>query len=140
MLSSVGLLLAGHFLFQVVITPRLYSYRFSALKPLAATITKLAGNRPIYSHNEAIIQLIYYVGRAMPVKKTAEIEELIKSKESFLVVASSKAMQELADTPLCLIEDFSPFLKKDRSAKLLGSGDFCTPDLLAPTPQKAAEP
>jgi len=137
MLSAVGILLAGHFLFQVVITPRMYNYRFSALKPMAAAINKLAGNRPVYSHDEEIVQLIYYVGRPMPVKKTQEIEESIKSKESFLVVASSKTMKELNDTPLCLIEEFSPFLKKNRTAKLLGYGDFCSPGL--PSPKKTAE-
>jgi len=137
MISAVSILLAGHFLFQVVITPRLYNYRFSALKPMAAAINKLAGNQPVYSHDEEIIQLIYYVGRPMPVKKTKEIEEMITSKESFLVVASSKTMKELTDTPLCPIEEFSPFLKKDRTAKLLGSGDFCNPGL--PVQKKAAE-
>lgn len=138
LLWAVGTLLASHFLFQVVITPRLYNYRFVTLKPMAATINNLAGNRPVYSHKEAIIQLIYYAGRPLPVKKTQEIEEMIKANESFLLVASSKTMQELSATQLCLIEEFSPFLKKNRSAKLLGYGDFCSPDLRAPN--KAAEP
>lgn len=124
--SLVGLLLLGHFLFQVVVTPRLYSYRFSALKPLAAAIAKRAGGRPVYIHKEVLIQLVYYAGRPLPVKSTKHIDELIAAKKNFLLVASSETWKELKDRPLCLIEEFSPFLKKDRSAKLLASGDLCT--------------
>ncbi len=137
-IAAVGLLLTGHFLFQAVITPRIYNYRFEALKPLAAAITKLANNRPVYSHNEELIQLIYYARRPLPVKKTQEIEAMIRAKESFLVVASSKTWKELAGAPLCLLEEFSPFLKKDRAARLLGHGDFCSAVL--PAPEKAAGP
>ena len=123
--AAVGLLFAGHFLFQVVITPRIYQHRFSGLAPMAAAIKQRAGARPVYTHNQELVQLIYYAGRPLPVKKTKEIKEMVRAKESFLLVASSKSWQELADTPLCLLEEVSPFLKKDRSARLLGHGDLC---------------
>jgi 4-amino-4-deoxy-L-arabinose transferase-like glycosyltransferase len=124
--AAVGILLAGNFLFQVVVTPHLYSYRFSALKPLAAAIHERAKGKPVYALNELPIQLVYYVGQPLPVKKTKEIKELINAKESFLLVAESKTWQELTGLPLCLIEEFSPYIKSDRKAKLLGSGDFCS--------------
>lgn len=124
--AAVGLLLAGNFLFQVVITPHLYSYRFSALKPLAAAIQQRAKGRSVYAHDELPIQLVYYAGQPLPVKKTKEIQEMISAKESFLLVADSKTWQELAGMPLCLIKEFSPYLMKDREAKLLASGDFCS--------------
>ncbi len=126
--SAICLLLVGHFIFQVIITPRIYSYRFSALPALAAVIKDQAGKRPVYSHNEVTIQLIYYAGRPLPVKNSPEIKAMIKAKESFLIVATSKTWKELDGTPLCLIKEFAPFIKKDRAAKLLGSGDFCSSD------------
>ena len=123
--AAVSLLLTGHFLFQVVITPRIYRHRFSGLAPMAAAIKQRAGAWPVYTHNQELVQLIYYAGRPLPVKKTKEIAEMVRSGESFLLVASSKSGQELAAIPLCLLEEVSPFLKRDRSAKLLGSGDLC---------------
>ncbi len=124
--ATVALLLAGHLLFQVVITPRIYAYRFSALKPLAATINRLAGNRPVYSHKEAAIQLVYYAKRPLPVKTSQEITAMINAHESFLLVAANKSWPELATMPLCQIQEYAPFLKPGHSARLLGMGDFCT--------------
>lgn len=124
--SGVGILLVSQFLFQVVITPRLYSYRFSSLKPLALAIERQAKGRPVYFLDQATIQLVYYVGQPMPVKTTAEIEGLVRAKQSFLVVAESKTKKGgVGDLPLCRLGEFSPFIKKDRSAWLLGSGDLC---------------
>jgi 4-amino-4-deoxy-L-arabinose transferase-like glycosyltransferase len=123
--TGAGLLLAGHFLFQGVLTPRIYAYRFSALQPMAAAIQRLAGKRPVYALNEAPIQLVYYAQRPMPVKNSQEVMAMGQAREDFLLVASSKGGQELATAPFCLLAEFSPFLKKNRSAKLLGSGDLC---------------
>lgn len=128
--GGVGILLAAHFIFQTVLTPRIYDYRFSALKPMATAIKERARKRPVYSHNEEIIQLIYYAGQPLPVKTTQEITALIAVRESFLVVASSKTWKELDASTLCLIEEFSPFLKRDRAARLLGNGDFCPSGLV----------
>lgn len=131
--SAVSLLLAGHLIFQVVIAPRIYAHRFSALKPMAATITRLADTGPVYSHQEAAMQLVYYAGRPLPVKGSAEIQAMVNAQQSFLVVSANKHWPELAAMPLCLVQEFTPFLKQGRSARIVGSGDFCTSAATAAT-------
>lgn len=124
-LGGIAVLLCGHFLFYAAVEPRLYAYRYSAFNPLKEAVDKVRGEEPLYGHNSEYIQFIYYWGAPIPVKRTEEIRGMLARGERFFLISSSKHFDALAAEDLCLVTEIKPFLKRDRSVRLLASGPLC---------------
>ena len=78
-----------------------------------------------YCYRDEQIQLIYYYGKPMPVLDKAQLNEKLTRREPFLLVAEGGRQEELQGRKLCLLAEFTPYLKKDRKALLYGSRAVC---------------
>ena len=120
-LVLVSLLLSGHFLYYLVVEPKLSNHRYTALAPMAAKIQEVGPDLPIYALNDKYIQLTYYLERPMPEKKLIEVDAMLARGEKFLLVAIHKSWQALDDRGLQVVEEYEPFLKRDWQARIYTS-------------------
>jgi len=122
---GVGILLLGYFLFFVIVGPRLYSYRYEMLKPLAAKIKAIKNDFPVYCYGKELIQLIYYYKHPIPLLSRQELDEKISTDASFLLIVDNKYWHKVKDKGLCIKDHFAPFLKRNREVYILGRNEFC---------------
>ncbi len=109
----------------VLSPPYLLKYRFVALKPFAEKLRSLRKTNPVYCFHEEQIQLIYYYGESIPVLDKDQLEEKLGQGQPFLLVAEDSDRAALEDKDLCLLEEFAPYLKKDRKGLLYGTQSYC---------------
>lgn len=123
-IAASGLVLV-YFLFFVIITPRMYSYRFESLKPMATKMNAIKGAFPAYCYREEMIQLIYYYQHPLPVIDDQMLADKLSAGESFLLVAKNRHWRELEGRGLCIQAHFAPFLRKKTEANIYGSHGAC---------------
>jgi len=125
-LRLTGGLLAILFVVQVLAPPYVEKYRFDTLKPFAEKIRALKGESPVFSYKSEQIQLIYYYGEPIPVLDRGQLQEKLEMGQLFLLVVEGDVVGDiLAEKDLCLLDEFAPYLKRDRKGLLYGSHDFC---------------
>ncbi|MBU0968801.1 MAG: glycosyltransferase family 39 protein [Proteobacteria bacterium] len=114
-------------LFVVLVVAPQYTmkYRFIVLKPFVEKIRSLQGENPVFSYRLEQIQLIYYYGEPIPVLNKEQLKEKINEGKPFLLVANDEDRTTLEGEDLCLLEEFAPFLKKDRIGLLYGAFSYC---------------
>lgn len=109
----------------VLSPPYLLKYRFVNLKPFAEKLRSVQKTSPVFCFHKEQIQLIYYYGEPIPVLDKAQLDQKLGAGRSFLLVAEDSDLAALEDKGLCLLEEFAPYLKKDRKGLLYGTRDFC---------------
>lgn len=92
--------------------PRMVSYRFEALKPLAARIDQLRGDAPVYYLGEEPIQLIYYYGRSIPGTTVEEVAEWQTQQRRFVVLVQKKHVGEVETLGLTVLDQVKPYLSR----------------------------
>ncbi len=121
-------LLAFVFAAIVIITPYAVDYRFITLKPLAQKIHDLQSisHVPVYAYIREPIQLIYYYKAPIPVLDRLQLKQKLKQQQSFLLLVEGGKHREIPDEKgLCVLDEFSPYLKKKRKGLLYGSNKLC---------------
>jgi hypothetical protein len=53
------------------------------------------------------------------------MDEMLKDRKSFLLIAEDADWRELKAKGFCTLAEYRPFLKQGKAARLLGSPDFC---------------
>ncbi|MCK8601470.1 ArnT family glycosyltransferase [Desulfoferrobacter suflitae] len=124
-MSVVGIVLAGFFVYYSLVESRIYRYRFEVLEPLAAKIRAHAVETPVYLYKDLNYQVVYYYGKPIPVVQKPELEAMIKTGQDFLLLAESSGWEDLSGAELCIIAEYKPFLKRDRAVRLLASSNLC---------------
>jgi 4-amino-4-deoxy-L-arabinose transferase-like glycosyltransferase len=123
---AAAMLLIIWSIYYAAIESRLYSHRFSAIAPMMHKIEQLQTKAPIYSYDYDYPTLVYYFGKPIPVVTRNAIETMFAGNESFLLIADDRTWNELEDSRLCLLDEYQPFLHRERQARIFGSSDVCT--------------
>jgi hypothetical protein len=120
-----GGLLAILFVVMVLAPPYIHKHRFVTLKPFAEKLRSMHGESPVFSYRHEHIQLIYYYGEPISVLDPALLKEKLSQGKSFLLVADDRDRVAVHYNELCLLEEFSPYLRKNRKGLLYGTYEFC---------------
>ena len=122
-----GLVIALLIIFYLFIQPNVMSYRFEALKPLAARIDRLRDNNPVYFLEKVSIQLVYYYGRPIPVVTREEVKRKMGNGESFLLLAMEKQQPALKGMDICLLEKIPRYTSRHEELYINKAGKLCHP-------------
>ena len=120
-----GLAIALLIVFYLFIQPNVLSYRFEALKPLAARLDSLRGNNPVYFLQRESIQLVYCYGRPIPVAKKEVVEKMLKAGDSFLLLSLRTPQLMTAGMNICLLEKITRFTSQREMLYIYGAGALC---------------
>lgn len=101
--------------------PRAVSYRFEALKPLAARIDQLRGDAPVYYLGEEPIQLIYYYGRAIPATTAQEVIDMQAQQLPFVVLVQKKELGQADGLRLTVLDEADTYLSRRGVMFIMGS-------------------
>lgn len=113
--------------FYLFLQPSVLSYRFEALKPLAARLDTLRGNNPVYFLQRESIQLVYSYGRPIPVVKREAVEKMLKEGDSFLLLSLRTPQLMTAGMDICLLEKIKRFTSQRGMLYIYGAGALCHP-------------
>lgn len=120
LLGTIALVL-GHFLYYSVIEARIYKYRYEAFPPVVSKLQEYSEGFPVYSFKRLHYRLIYYYERPIPVVNKEQVRQMISEGKSFLLVAEDRDWQELEYGNLDILLEYKPFLKRNRSVRILMS-------------------
>jgi len=124
-LAAVGALLLGWSLFYAMGEPYFFNYRYACIKPMIAKVRQIQGSAPLFSYNHKYPRLIYYYQAPLRHIHEQKMDEMLKDRESFLLIAEDTDWRELEAKGLCVLAEYRPFLKQGKAARLLGSPNFC---------------
>jgi 4-amino-4-deoxy-L-arabinose transferase-like glycosyltransferase len=113
-----ALLMVLSVVFYGFVQPRIVSYRFENLKPLAARIDQLRGEAPVFYLGEEPIQLIYYYGRPIPGISVQEVADFIEGGRPFFLLVKKKEAGLVDGLPLQVLDETQPYLSR-RGAMLI---------------------
>lgn len=127
-LKIAGMVLPlGWFAWFAVGEARLYHYRYAAL-PQIAEYLRQRGGTPVYAYRELDMRTVYYYGRPIPILQSAGSATTLADEAPALLLAEPAVADEAARLPgLCLLREFSPYLKRGKTAAIFGNGSLCPP-------------
>lgn len=118
-----GVLMVLSIVFYGFVQPRIVSYRFETLKPLAARIEQLRGEAPVYYLGDEPIQLIYYYGRPIPPLTAAAAADFRARKRPFLVLVPKKHLAQADGLGLTVLDRVEPYLSRRGAMVIMGSSE-----------------
>lgn len=117
-------LLVGLTVYRVGAEPRVYADRHRGLLALAGALRQAPG--PVYAWGELDARLAYYRAAPIPVVRDPATLRALAARGPLRVVVTGERGAELpADLPWCDAGAFSPYLKRGRTARVLGIGAAC---------------
>jgi 4-amino-4-deoxy-L-arabinose transferase-like glycosyltransferase len=120
-----GFLIVLLIVFYLFIQPHVMSYRFEALKPLAARLDHLRGNNPVYFLGKVSIQLVYYYGRPIPVVTQEDVKRKIENNESFILLAMDGHQSAVEGLNLCVLEKIPRYTSRTEVLSIYRAGGLC---------------
>ena len=110
--------------YYAVLEPRIFSYRFETLPKIAAFLHDHR-EHPIYAYQDIDERTLYYYEGVIPVLDEQQVAKKINGGEDFLLLVDSDVVHRLASLSLCKVAEFTPYLRRGRSAVILGQGEVC---------------
>lgn len=126
--ATAVVMLAGTLAFHAWLAPVVWKHRHQALPSIVARLE--AETLPVYAYRARPIQLIYLLGRPVPVVDAEGLAALRRSSRPFLLLADSRYESDPALAGLRQVAHWPVYLKKRRG---LGLYRF-EPDKPAPVP------
>ncbi|MBU3735716.1 MAG: hypothetical protein FGM62_01940 [Methylobacterium sp.] len=113
---------AGYAVYYAAIEKSVFSYRYQALPEFAAWVETRA-NYPVYAFGHVDERLVYYAGGHLP-----ELDKIafagLKSRGAYVLVENDGA--DPKPTADCVVRQFKPYLKRNKSLTVLGFGPACS--------------
>jgi 4-amino-4-deoxy-L-arabinose transferase-like glycosyltransferase len=125
LIAIVGILLPVTFaFFYSILEPKIFAYRVAAFPEFS---TWLASNNQIslYAYQDIDSRLIYYANKPIKVLDKAMLEQARNTQKSFLLLVESDKLSAIKLQATCVVKEFSPYLKKNKSLTVLGFGLAC---------------
>lgn len=127
MVSVVGAVVVGFFLYYSLVEAQIYKYRYEALNPLVAKLKTYGEGNRVYLYKDLNYRVVYYYGEPIPVVQKAKLHDMIENGGSFLLIAESSSWGDLTAEKLCVVAEYKPFLKRDRAVRILATNNLCPP-------------
>ncbi len=125
LIAIVGLLLPVSFaVFYSVVEPKLFAYRVVAFPTFSAWVSGIKDS-DLYAYQEIDSRLVYYANRPIKVLDKVLLAQAKKSQQSFLLLVESDNLDAIKQQADCMVNDFSPYLKKKKSLTVFGFGKAC---------------
>jgi 4-amino-4-deoxy-L-arabinose transferase-like glycosyltransferase len=124
---AVSIMIAGFFFYYAVVEARVYWYRYQAFKPLIDKVHASARGNPVFMYQHLYYRVIYYYGKPIPLITKREIRAKLSRGDTFLLISDSRSWNDLTADNLCILAEFKPFIKRDRSVRLIASQSLCPP-------------
>jgi 4-amino-4-deoxy-L-arabinose transferase-like glycosyltransferase len=124
---AVGVMVAGFFFYYAVVEAQVYRYRYQAFEPLINKVNSSAAGNPVFMYQHLYYRVVYYYGKPIPLLTKREIRNKIARGDNFLIIVDSRSWNDLANENLCVLAEYKPFIKRDRSVRVVASQDLCPP-------------
>lgn len=118
-----GLLVAGFVAYYAIGEARLLSHRHVALPKISAEFSRHPG-LPAYAWEDIDPRLVYYRGGLVSVIPRDGLDKKLHEKESLLLFVEGEPPLGMTQG-MCLLAEFSPYLKRGHTATLFGNGTAC---------------
>lgn len=124
LLASGLLLPAGYAVFFAVAEARLFDYRVAVFPQFGAWVHTVHGT-PLYGYQGLDSRLIYYAQRTIPLLDEAGLQQLRERGTPMLLLVEGADISEVKPQADCLVREFKPYLKKDKTLAAFGFGSAC---------------
>jgi hypothetical protein len=124
LLASGLLLPAGYAVFFAVAEARLFDYRVAVFPQFSAWVHTVHGT-PLYGYQGLDSRLIYYAQRTIPLLDEAGLQQLRERGTPMLLLVEGADISEVKPQADCLVREFKPYLKKDKTLAAFGFGSAC---------------
>ncbi|MEO6118147.1 MAG: glycosyltransferase family 39 protein [Methylotenera sp.] len=125
---ALGILLPMIFAgFYTLAEARVFDYRvsvFPKFRVWSATV-----NEPqLYAYGDIDSRLIYYASKPVQSLDKTALNEMRKNHESMILLIEADQLTEIFPNADCKLEEFQPYLKKNKKLVALGFGAACNAD------------
>lgn len=118
------LLPAGYAAFYAVAESRVFDYRFSAFARFTDWLASVEGV-PVYGYVDLDERLVFYAKRDIPIVSQASLQTLRSTGTPMLLLVENSRIPEIKPLADCLVNEFTPYLKKGKSLAVYGFGSVC---------------
>lgn len=127
----LGLLLPAMYgIYYGVAEARIYHYRVSVFPKLMAW-SREPQPAPLYAYGELDSRVVYYSSKPVKVLNRADYLELRKANQPMLLLVENASLDEMKPEAGCVVKEFRPYLKKDKTLTVLGFGRACPASISA---------
>lgn len=125
---ALGILLPMIFAgFYTLVEARVFDYRVSVFPKFQ--IWSATVNEPkLYAYGDIDSRLIYYASKPVRSLDKTALNEMRRNHESMILLIESDQMAEISPNADCQLEEFQPYLKKNKKLEALGFGAACNAD------------
>jgi hypothetical protein len=124
LLAAALLFPAGYAAFYAVAESRVFAYRYSAFPDFTSWLAEV-GSTPLYGYIDLDERLIYYAKRDIPILNSASLQEKCSANSPLLLLAEGTKASGIETMAGCVVKQFKPYLKKDKSLTVYGFGSAC---------------
>jgi 4-amino-4-deoxy-L-arabinose transferase-like glycosyltransferase len=125
LIAIIGLLLLISFsVFYALVEPKVFAYRVAVFPAFSKWVSSIKVSN-LYAYQDIDSRLVYYANRPIKVLDKRKLEEARNSKESFLLLVETDNLSTIKSEADCKVNEFSPYLKRNKSLTVLGFGQAC---------------
>lgn len=125
-IMALGLLLPTLYLaYYAVAEARIFDYRVSAFYEFSDW-SRQPQLGPLYVYRNVDERLLYYSAKPIKLLDEASFKQLRDSHSSMLLLVESRYLAEVKPQADCLVKEFKPYLKYDKTLTVLGFGNSCS--------------
>ncbi len=124
LLAAALLVPVGYAAFYAVAESRVFAYRYSAFPHFTRWLAEIGGT-PVYGYIDLDERLIYYAKRDIPILDKASLQDKRSANDSLLLLVEGARAGEIETAAGCVVRQFKPYLKKDRTLTVYGFGSAC---------------
>lgn len=122
---SLGVILPLIFaVFYTFVEARVFDYRVSVFPKLHTWSASLKEPR-IYTYGNIDSRLIYYSSKPMQSLNQIKLNEMRKNHQPMVLLIEADQVAEISPMADCKLQEFQPYLKKNKKLDALGFGAVC---------------
>ncbi len=120
-----GLLLPiGFALFYALAEPKVFAYRVAAFPAFSTWVSNIKQS-DLYAYQDIDSRLVYYANRPIKVLDKTMLEQAKNAQKSFFLLVEADNLSAIKSEADCKVNEFSPYLKKNKSLTVFGFGQAC---------------
>jgi 4-amino-4-deoxy-L-arabinose transferase-like glycosyltransferase len=113
----------GYAVYYATFEAFIFSYRYEALPRFSAWINSQS-KHPIYAYHRLDERLIFYAHRHIPILGEESFAAL--RTDGALLLVEHSGITQVQPKADCIVREFKPYLKKDKSLVVFGFGSACS--------------
>lgn len=113
--------------FYLFLEPKIFAYRVVAF-PVFKHWLEINNQPALFAYKDIDSRLIYYANKSIKIIDESKLKQAKNAGASFFVLAENdekKVVEPLAD---CLLKEFEPYLKQQKTLTVFGFGKVCSTD------------